>query len=271
MGSIHALRRVVAMKRVFRLTGRYYRTVPMSQAGYVEEPLELDADKTAFVVLHCWNIGCLDGPALDDNFWVGMGFPETTVEAYRIMREVIRPCMEAARQAGILVCHVEPADIVAKHVPTKSEAKASPSSVPPAVAGYREGILARSHGEGYAVDSPFTRKDRARVVASLPGEPFVAETKDFDAILRERGIENLIYAGFATDMCVLFSPAATMAMAGLGYRVYLMRDATLGVEFPDTFEERLATRWAIRFFETHLGDTVTSRDFLEACQRLTEI
>ena len=41
-----------------------------------------------------------------------------------------------------------------------------------------------------------------------------------------------------------------------------------GVEVPDTFEERLATRWAVRFFESHYGDTVRSADFLDSCGRL---
>jgi len=108
------------------------------------------------------------------------------------------------------------------------------------------------------------------VVASLPGEPFVYMTGQFDRILRRRGIENLIYTGFAADMCVLNAPGGIVPMAERGYRVYLVRDATLGVEFPDTFEERLATRWAVRFFESHYGDTVTSQDFVRSCERLVE-
>jgi len=40
------------------------------------------------------------------------------------------------------------------------------------------------------------------------------------------------------------------------------------VEHSDTFPERLATRWAIRFFETHYGDTVLSADFIRAYRAL---
>ena len=54
--------------------------------GYEEETLKLDADRAALVVLHCWNIGCPDGPDVDPNYCVGMGFPGTFSEAYRIMR-----------------------------------------------------------------------------------------------------------------------------------------------------------------------------------------
>ena len=41
------------------------------------------------------------------------------------------------------------------------------------------------------------------------GEPFVYQTNQFDRILRKRGIENLVYAGFATDMCILRSPGGS--------------------------------------------------------------
>ena len=47
--------------------------------------------------------------------------------------------------------------------------------------------------------------------------------------LRFHGIENLIYSGFATDMCVLRAPGGVEPMAPYGYRIFLMRDATVGV------------------------------------------
>ena len=57
-------------------------------------------------------------------------------------------------------------------------------------------------------------------------------------------------------------------MSQFGYRLFLMRDATLGVEFPDTLDQRLCTQWGIRFFEAHFGNTLTSHDFTEACNDL---
>ena len=86
----------------------------------------------------------------------------------------------------------------------------------------------------------------------------------------KRQIENLVYAGFAADMCILRAPAGIQDMFSLGYATHLMRDATLGVEFPDTMEERLATRWGVRFHEAHFGLTVNSRDFIRACEELGE-
>jgi len=259
---------------MLHLTGRYYRTIPHHQAGYVEETIELAKEKTALVVMHCWNIGCADGPAVDPNYWVGMGFQETIQEAERIMRERIRPAMEAARAAKVLVCHVENHVIASRHPEALrdadcEEAAAKPPSSP-AITTWRAEMGNRCHGERYDTDSPYAKMDRAAIVAPLPGEPFVFQTAQFHRALSRHGIENLIYTGFAADMCVLRAPGGIEPMAGFGYRLFLMRDATLGVEFPDTLSDRIATRWAVRYFETHYGDTVLCDDFIQACARARE-
>ena len=257
---------------MLRLPGRYFKTLPITDTGYETEMLELDPAKTAFVGMHCWNIGCEGGPEIDPAYCVGMGFYETFAEAERIMVECIRPAMDAARSAGILVCHVESAAIAAKHPEAQHDIDPPAESVPqPAevVPGWRQSILDRAHGKDYASASPYARMDRAKVVAPLPEEPFVYQTGQFDRLLRRRGIENLIYSGFAADMCILNAGGGIVPMAPFGYRLFLMRDATLGVELPDTFDERIATRWAVRYFEAHYGDTITLADFLGACEELT--
>ena len=250
------------------LPGRYYRPIPLDAAGYETERLELDLAKTALVALHCWNIGCEDGPPIDRNYFVGMGSLESSREAGRIMRECIRPAMDAARQAGVLVCHVESELIARRHPEAQMDVEAlrSETEGPPVVPGWRKKMEDRFHGQDYPTRSPLANMDRAKVTFPLPGEPFVYQTGQLDRALRRRGIENLVYAGFATDMCVLRAPGGIEPMASREYRLFLMRDATVGVECPDTFAERVATRWAIRYFETHFGDTIACDDFKAACR-----
>ena len=251
------------------LTGRYFRPIPLDRAGYETEPVALEASKTALVAMHCWNIGCEGGPAIDPDYFVGMGSLESFREAERIMRECIRPAMDAAREAGVLVCHVE-SELIARRHPealVDAETPLPLSQGPPVVAGWRKQMEDRVHGKDYPTRSPLAGMDRARIVRPLPGEPFVYQTSQLDRALRRYGIENLIYAGFATDMCVLRAPGGIEPMAPFEYRLFLMRDATVGVECPDTFAERNATRWAIRYFETHFGDTVLGEEFIQACRQ----
>jgi len=253
---------------VLKLTGRYYRPIPLDNPAYETEPLALDPRATALVVMHCWNIGCEDGPDLDSNYFVGMGSLESCREAGRIMRECLRPAIDAARGANVLVCHVECEEIGRKHPEAQQDLTptSAPVTEPPQVVpGWRKKMEDRFHGKDYRDKSPLVRMDRAAIVAPMPGEPLVYQTQQTDRVLRRHGIENLIYAGFATDICVLRAPGGIEPMAPLGYRMLLARDATIGVECSDTFAERIATRWGIRYFETHYGDTILMDDFLTAC------
>ena len=255
-----------------RLTGRHFWMRPIDQMRYEEKPWELVAAKTALVGLHCWNIGCEDGPAIDPSFAVGMASREAFAEAARIMREKIAPAMEAARRCGVSVCHVTNASIAMKDPracedmdPAGENLEGAPE---PLRLGWAQYISDRSYGPDYAQNSPYAHMRRAKVVDPRPGEVYVFQTNQFHRALRRRGIENLIYTGFATDMCILRAPGGIQPMFSLGYRTLLMRDATLGVEYTDTFEERAMTAWGIRYFETHLGDTTTFDDFVRACARV---
>ena len=265
------------MTRTLKLTGRYYRTIPPSQAQYATEPLELALDETALVSLHCWDIGCPGGAAYDDAYCVGMGYPGTNAEAYRIMSQMIRPAMDAARASGLAVCHVQDTRIAMRYPqwleeePAAAESAIPTSSAPrEAIPGHRKAILDRAHGVDYGERSGLAQMDFPEVVAPQPDEPIAHQTAQFDRMLRERGIVNLVYAGFATDMCILNAPGGMGPMFGLGYRVILIRDATVGVEPPDFMDERIATRWGIRFHETHWGDTITTAEFIAACRAAQE-
>jgi nicotinamidase-related amidase len=258
-----------------RLETQYYRTIPISQMAYETQVVELDPARTALVVLHCWDIGCEGGPAIDPNYYVGMGTLESFQEADRIMRDLIRPATDAAREAEILVCHVEHPDIARKYpqsrqaedppVPTETGPVYAPA---PVIEGLVEEMVTRTHGKEYATRSPYAQMSRAALLEPQPHEPVVHQTNQFDRILRKHGIENLVYSGFAADMCILRAPAATEAMSQFGYRLFLLRDATVGIEFPDFFEHRVSTRWAVRYFESRHGNTLFTAEFIRACKNL---
>lgn len=55
-------------------------------------------------------------------------------------------------------------------------------------------------------------------------------------------------------------------MLRYGYRIFLIREATLAVEYPDTFAERLMTRAALKYFELKVGDTIGFEQYVAACQ-----
>lgn len=256
------------------LNGRYYRMRPITSPGYETEQLELDLEKTALVLMHIWNIGMEDGPKIDPAYAVGMGFPENFAEAERITREVIVPVMEKARQCGMPVASVTNTSVALRDERARADEDggygdeesflpAAGVTNPPA-RGWAGHIIHRAHGD-FLHNPPYSEMKQAKITEPKQGEIYVHQSNQFDRALRKRGIENLIYTGFAADMCILHAAGGAEAMFDRGYRVFLMRDATLGIEYPDTFDQRLATFWAVRFFEAHFGDTITSEEFFEAC------
>ena len=260
------------MARLLKLMGRYYQTVPCDNPSLLEEPLELDADKTTVAVIHPWNVAFPGGPAFDPNYAVGFAFPFAFAESYRICREVIKPAVDASRKAGILVSHGTTTSIAMKRPEARidsdpSEPPLTPKPAEPgAVPGHRNHILQSRFGD--SSKSAYTYMDRADFLMPENDEPFFYQTKQFDRKLRRMGIENLIYTGFATDRCVLRAGGGAIHMADLGYRIFVIRQATLGEEYHDTFEQRVNTKYGIRDIEANLGHSVGFDDYMENCRRL---
>jgi len=240
---------------------RYYRARPIDMPGYEYECLELPLEKTALVVMHCWNIGCPDGPAVDPNYCVGMGWQSATDEAYRMMSEVIRPTLDAARNAGITVCHVETDWMDEKYPDIKTRKK--PSDQCKRAPRHKE-MLDRAHGPEYMKDSPLADMRRAKIVEAIDDEPMFFYSDQLDMYLTEKAIDTLIYVGFAADMCILGSEGGGRPMLARDYRCILMRDATFGVESPETFPDRVATRYGIHIFEWSIGYSTTHEEFISA-------
>lgn len=82
----------------------------------------------------------------------------------------------------------------------------------------------------------------------------------------DRGILHLIYAGFATNICLQYKDYGVRAFADRGYNVILLRDATTAMESHDTVDTEAGTRQAIRELEMEVLATTTSDAFIEACQ-----
>ena len=251
-----------------RLPVRFYRAVPTSDpVGLVEEDWALDVGRTAFIELHCWNIGCPGGIPVPEDYWVFEGSPQNHEYMWRAVIEEIAPSMQAARSVSMPVVHVQGEQIGRRYAhlrpPIPSEPAGS-SRVP--ISDHMTRRQNRVHGEGYADWPQWANVDIAEPVKPLDGDILVVTTEQFDDWLRGQGIDTLFYTGFSANLCILDSPAAIKAMAALGYRCVILREATTGVEFPDTMQSRSHTLNAIRCIEAWWGYSASGLDFRCACQ-----
>ncbi len=252
------------MSGTLSLGARYYRALPIDDPGYEEETLSLPIATTALVGMHCWNIGCPDGPAVDVDYCVGAGWPQSTQEAARIMAEVIRPAMDLARGMGLRVCHVETDWMDGQYPQVASRRSPESSGLHP----HQQAMLERAHGVDYMTRSPLARMRRAELVSPQDEEALFFYSDQLDEDLEKRGIDTIIYTGFMADMCMLAAEGGARQMLSRGYRCILMRDATVGVETPESFDERLATRYGIHIFEWSLGHGTSFSQFQQAVDQI---
>lgn len=257
---------------------RFYRAVPTSHpAGLVTEEWNLDRDRTAFVSLHLWNVGCPGGPPVPEDYWVDMGSPENHAVGWSIITDEIVPALTAARRIGMPVVHVQPESIGAKYPhlqpPRPDQRQRAAADLPTPDTERRTPIsdhyarrASRVHGEGFMDWEGWKALDFAAPARPLENETVVVTTAQWDDWLRQKGIDTLIYVGFCTNLCILDAPGGMRQMAPLGYRCVILREATLAVEFPDTLAERLHTQVSLRFIESWVGYTASNRDFLRACR-----
>ena len=241
---------------------QYFQDSPPEGLPYREEhfirrhvPMSLPVEQTALVLVDMW-----------DNHFI-----ESWLErAVQITKEKVAPALEAARAAGLTIVHApsppvaEQFEQLKRHVPP---VPSPPPAWPPDNFRSRQGEYAAFRGP--RVQPPgIPNLDRLGMSPHIDvqdGEFVVATGEQLHALLAERGILHLVYAGFATNWCILNRDYGMRAMAGRGYNMILLREATAGVEFPDTVAKGLATEMAVREVEQQLGFSAANADFLAAC------
>ena len=241
-----------------------YRGVPAGDPeGRITETWSLDPAQTALIELHCWNIGFPGQVQPPHDYWVFMGSLQNHEAMIPVVTDVIRPLLEAGRAAGLPIVHVQPESIAKRYPgtepPRPEPAPSSGPSLPPAT---DDALLRtdRVHGEGYRDWPGWQELDVAPPVRPQPGDTMIVTTDQFDAWARSQGITTLLFTGFATNLCILDSPAAMKAMSARGYRCVLIREATLAVEFPETFADRTLTRASLQYIEAWVGYTAAAGD-----------
>jgi nicotinamidase-related amidase len=252
---------------------RYYRVytdpdVPCVEANFhhVERPLPIPLEQAALVLVDVWSTHYIDS-------WLRRA---TEVTQTRIV-----PILAAARQAGMTIIHAPSPPIAQRYGAPAPATPASPAGAgtreadwPPA--GFRSIYRAGEFAEFGRQQEPRLREALERYKTELdiaeparpqPGEPVISTGPELHALLAERRLLHLFYAGFATNWCVMFRDYGMVAMNQRGYNLILIRDATTGIEFHDSVAAHAATEMTIREIETKHGWSTTTEAFVEACAR----
>ena len=264
------------LTRALSLPCRYYRVytdpdVPCVEKnfGFVHRTLPLPVEQTALVLVDVWSTHYIAS-------WLA--------RAAAVTRGKIVPALDAARRIGMTVIH-GPSPFVADRY-ARAPAPFSEDTV---------GSGSGSHGDGHgewppadfrgiyrgghfaafgrdqeprlseAMERYKTELDIAPAVRPLPGEPIIHTGAQMHALLVERRILHLVYAGFATNWCVIGRDYGVIAMNERDYNIILLRDATTGIEFHDSADSLAATAMTIREIETKYGWTTEAEAFVASC------
>ncbi|HZO88499.1 MAG TPA: isochorismatase family protein [Chthonomonadaceae bacterium] len=252
---------------VLSLPCRYYRVytdpeVPCDECNfhYVERALPVPVAQAALVLVDVWNTHYIDN-------WLQ--------RAAEVTRTRIVPLLEAARRVGMAVIHGPCPQVAERYSPAPPPAPSAPaasSEWPPA--GFRSIYRAGEYAAFGRDDEPrlhaaleryVTELDIAPPARPLPGEPVIHTGAQMHALLAERKILHLFYAGFATNWCVIGRDYGIIRMNERGYNIILVRDATTGIEFHDTVDTLQATAMTVREIETKYAWSTTTEAFVAAC------
>ena len=248
------------------LTVRYFQDSPPEGQPYREEffvrrqiTMSLPVSQTGLVLVDVWN----------------NHFIESWLErAEQITRDAVVPILNAARQVGLTIVHAPSPEVAVKFdqmAGYESFSAEIESDWPPAEFRERQGEFSAYRGPRH--QPPGIPKIESLDMSSaieVGEEDFViASGQQLHDLCRERKILHLVYAGFATNWCVVGRDYGLRSMRKLGYNLILLRDATTGVEFPDTIHNLMATELAIREAEQQIGFSASNKDFLDVCHKVS--
>ena len=235
--------------------------VPCRETEFIRREIEmpLPIAETALVLVDLWNVHFIES-------WIE--------RAEKITQNCIVPVIEEARSVNMTIVHAPSPSVAAQYPQLERHKPPQPSKSlswpPPDFRGrlgdydiYR-GPRSQPPGIGIHWDRLSAKLSMSPIVDVKDDDYVIATGEQLHALLEEKRILHLIYAGFATNWCVLGRDYGIRSMARYGYNIILLRDATTGVEFPDTYYNLFTTEIAIREVEQQYGFSASNADFFAA-------
>lgn len=238
---------------------------PCRETAFIrrEFNMPLPVSETALILVDLWNVH----------------FIETWIErAKQVTVDCIVPVIDAARKVGMTIVH-GPSPSVAEQYPQLKRHKppepSTPPSWPPSEFRGRQGDYniyrgPRNQPPGIGVhwDKLASQLSMSPTIDVKDDDYVIATGPQLQDLLEEKRILHLIYAGFATNWCVMGRDYGIRSMSRYGYNMILLRDATTGVEFPDTYENLFTTEITIREVEQQYGFSASNTDFFNAVENM---
>lgn len=246
------------------------RPVPAEAfGGWRTHEVELAPAHTALVVMHAWDANRPgDYPGWDR-------VVEYRPRARRILAEVFPPLLAAVRRSPLPVFHVVGGGRYYQELAGYREAAAlaGPSAAPAPVSPdpvyqqlkelRRQAAVPGAHNIA-DVTAGFARLDFAPEARPLGHEGIAENGDQLAALCRLRGVNHLIYVGFAINWCLLMSPGGMVDMARHGCLCSTLAEAVTAVENRETARDEREKQQALWRVAVEFGFVFALADFLAA-------
>ncbi len=242
---------------MLRIPIRRYRPIPPeAPAGHESGMLELDRARTAFMLVDVYlppietGLETLSRADYDDK--------------QRIFRELVPPALAAARRIGLPIIYV---------------ANSAPRiALERSAFGRQLTAVGTNHAREFAEESvdameyqrgPVYSLSYPQEIAPKPSDYYIRKhaysgfcATRLEMLLHNLDVQTLVTVGIRLDGCL---GTTLMDAHQLGFQVLLLRDCTIACDTPDEQPTRAFTQRMLLWYETMIGPTSTSAEFVEAC------
>jgi nicotinamidase-related amidase len=250
------------------------RAVPAeTYGGWQTVDVDLAPAHTAIVVMHAWDCGA---PHEYPGWRRGV---EYYPRAEAILAKIFPPLLAAVRASPFPLFHVVGGGKdYYSHLPGHQRAVRlageSPSPARSAPDPIYEQLQRVRSARGFPgahnaadIAAGFKRLDFAPSARPIGDEGIAENATQLAALCRERGINHLIYVGFAINWCLLMSPGGMVDMSRHGCLCSTIREAVTAVENRETAREEREKQQALWRVALEFGFVFGLEDFLTALRK----
>jgi len=242
--------------------------------GWKQAEFDFARNHTAVVVMHAWAAG--HNPEDYPGWWRCVPY---IPRANAVLREVFPDLLTAVRGSGLPLFHVVGGGEYYKGLPgykhaveIAGPAPAAPERVPgdalrDKLDAFRNAHVFVGAHNAEDVNRGFAHLDFAPEARPQGDEGVAENAPQLLALCKERGINHLIYCGFAINWCLLLSPGGMADMSKHGILCSALRQATVAVENKDTAGRQLCKEIALWRVALAFGFVFDVDDFVSAIQR----
>ena len=192
----------------------------------------------------------------------------------RVAKIAVRmePLLEKARAAGILIIHA-PSETMNFYAVSEGRklTQSAPHADPPDATPLHDPPLPIDDSNG-GCDTPGDTEHRAwsretSLLTIAPGDVISDSGTEIYNVIRQRGIDTLIYMGVHANMCILNRSFGIRQLARWGIHCILVRDLTDAMYEPSSrpfVSHAAGTELVIQYIEQHWAPTITSVQFMGA-------